>query len=238
MTEPVASPVRSKTGVKLARWIAAGILGLAVAVGLASTILRGPKPEISATSSPTLMNSPALRPLAKPNSMTVRLSDPVFHPWPPKPEVIGPPAGMPNPVKDRPKPETAKIAPTSAMVAREPLPPSLEELKKESARTGDELAGEDARAILLDEKRSSAIKLAIIDKLRAQDPQDAIPILVAFLEAPGTPAGNYTKPTAVKVLADLQDPRAEEALFKLAQTSPDELVRLTIAALQAKEKSR
>jgi hypothetical protein len=171
-------------------------------------------------------------------SVTAQVSQDHFYPWPAKPQVIGPPTGIPNPSHDRPKPQTGQTTPAASMVAREPSPPSLEDLKKESARSGDELAVEDARTILLDDKCSSAIKLAIIDKLRAQDPQDVIPILVAFLEAPGTPAGIYTKPTAVKVLADLRDPRADEALSKMAQTSPDERIRLTITALQAKEKAR
>jgi hypothetical protein len=116
--------------------------------------------------------------------------------------------------------------------------PTLEELKMEATRSGDDLASEEARAVLLDEKRSSALKLALIDKLRAQPPEEAVPVLVAFLEAPAGPAAAYTKPTAVKVLKDLKDPLADEALARLSRTSPDECVRLTIAALQAKEKSR
>jgi HEAT repeat protein len=141
---------------------------------------------------------------------------------------------------DRPEPKT-ELAPRTAATIRvrpEPPPASPEELKKESERTGDDVTAEDAKALLLDEKHSSALKLAVIDKLRTQDAQDVIPVLVAFLEGPGSPAGIYTKPTAVKVLADLKDPRADEALSRLARTSPDERVRLTIAALQAKEKSR
>ncbi len=171
-------------------------------------------------------------------SVTARVSRDHYTPWPAKPQVVGPPAGFPRPAAARAKVEVAPTTGSSVDSLVEPPPPSRDELAKESTRDGDEFSPEDAKAILLDETRGSAIKLVLIDKLRTQDPGAVIPILVAYLEAPGSSAGAYTKPTAVKVLTDLRDPRADEALGKLASTSSDERVRVAIAALRAKEKSR
>lgn len=238
MTEPASLPVRSKTGVKNVRWLAAGLLGLAT-LGLAGVSLRNPRPATPTTVHAAIAKSPVLEPPGKPTSTTVRVSEPTFHPWPPKPEVIGPPAGTGSPAAVASHPPDIAAKPQASLPSRpEPAAPSLAELKDESLRTGDQVTAEAAREVLLDDKKSSALKLVVIDKLRTQDPEEAVPVLVAFLEHPATPAAAYTKPTAVKALADFRDPRADRALEKLAQSSTDERVRLTIAALQAKERSR
>jgi hypothetical protein len=174
-------------------------------------------------------------------SVTARLSQDRFYPWPGKPEVIGPPQGSPGRTVTRQSTKTSDLLPkpTDQRSGRaEPAPASPEDLKTESLRTGDELSLEGARAVLLDEQKGSSLKLAIIDKLRTQNPQDAIPMLVEFLGQAPSASSAYTKPTAVKVLVDFKDPAADEALCTLSRTSPDERVRLTIAAFKAKEASR
>ncbi len=211
--------------------LAVGTVGLAAA-GVAWFSLRSPAPAVPA---PVAVQAPAAP--AKPASKTVRFSDSQHHPWPPKPEVAGPPAGSGVPVTMPPR-DLAARPKTPPPPQPEPPAPSAAALKEESLRTGDQITAEEAREVLLDDKKSSALKLAVIDKLRGQDPEEVISVLVAFLEHRSTPAAAYTKPTAVKVLSDLRDPRADEALQKLARSSPDERVRLTIAALQAKEKTR
>jgi len=172
-------------------------------------------------------------------TVTARLSQDRLYPWPPRPEIVGSPAARANSdTSTVSHQENIASATPAPKLAPEPDAPSRADLKKESLRTGDDLAGEDMRSMLLDEKRSATVKLALIDKLRTQPAEQVVPVLLAFLEGPGGPSAAYTKPTAIKVLKGLKDPLAEEALAKLARTSQDERVRVTIASLGAKETSR
>jgi hypothetical protein len=235
MTEPAAASPRSIKNVKRYRWAVAGLVGVA-ALGSGWMLVSGPRsadpkpPALTKVEKQFTPPSPAI-----PTKKTVRATDPVHHPWPPKPEVAGPPAGSGTPYRAAP---STSVQAVKLTVMSEPAAPSPADLKDESLRTGDLVTAESAREILLDEKKSSSLKLAVIDKLRSQNPDEVVPVLVAFLEHPASPAAAYTKPTAIKALADLRDPRADQALQKLARSSTDERVRLTIAALQAKEKSR
>lgn len=234
MSEPAAPPVRSQGTMKHIVWALAGAAALAAA-GLGWLAIRTPaEPTERSTKPGADAVAPACDPAVHRQVSVTARSQPTFHPWPTKPEVIGPPADALSPAA----PIRKNTRPASLPTVAEPKAPTSDELKKESSRTGDEMTAEAAKEVLLDDKKSSAVKLAVIDKLRGQDPAEVVPVLVAFLEAPASDAARYTKPTAVKVLSDLRDPRAEEALARLAQTSADERVRLTIMALQAKERSR
>lgn len=150
--------------------------------------------------------------------VTARLKQDGWHPWPLQPEVVG-------------APRRRAAAPAAAPV--EPAAPTPAEVKKESLRA---LTPEEARAILLDPKKSSTLKLAVLEKLRGQPPEKVVLILVAVLQAPA--GGSAVKPSAVKLLADLKHPLAAAALADLSGSSTDERVRVTIASLRAKENVR
>jgi hypothetical protein len=177
-------------------------------------------------------SKPAAGTLSSPGRVTVKLTERSFHPWPPKAQVVGRAEPASN--------QEASSSPLGAIATAtaEPAPPSAEELRKESLRTGDAFSPEDARVALLDPSVSSAIKLAMIDKLRTQPVDLAVPVLVAFLETPASAAGVYTKPTAIRALSTFKDPLSEEALSRLRRSSADERVRLTIDALQVKGTSK
>jgi hypothetical protein len=249
-SESLPPPDRRPAGLRARSVRSTGLLltlsiGLFVGGAALIRVLRGPASSVGmgewgTAPHPSGQVPPLGPPLSAGGSVTVRLKQDHFTPWPPNPQVIGPSPGATGSGPGKPESqESKKDQPAGPpRPSSEPPVPTAEELKRESARDGDELSAEDARAVLLDERRSSALKLAVIDKLRTQAPQEAVPLLVAFLDAPAGASGAYTKPTAIRVLKDFQDPRAEEALLRLARSSPDERVRLTIAALEAKEKSR
>lgn len=129
---------------------------------------------------------------------------PVWQPWPPAPIVIG-------------RPQSEKAAPPLT----EPGLPAGDALRKSLA----------ARPSAPDPSQPSPLNLVAVENLKALPAEKAVPALVAFLEAPAPAGGAYTKPTAVRALVELNHPLAEAALAKLAKTSTDERVRLTIAAL-------
>lgn len=141
--------------------------------------------------------------------------------WPPKEVVVGPPAGWPHKTS-----------------AREPQnPPASPSPAKDAFRKPGEYDPSPVRSQLLDPKLSSAAKLALVEKLKSRPAEESVPVLLAVLEdAKSTDA--VIKPTVVRALAELKHPLADEALSRLSYASEDETVRLTIASLRAKERSK
>lgn len=164
-----------------------------------------------------------------------------WHSWPAQEQVVGPPGGLiaaPSAPTASPEKKKEESRPAASRKLAEPAAPTTQELKTESLRTPETLSPSAARAVLMDPMKSSTLKLAVLEKLRSGAPEETVPVLVAFLGSPGGAATAYTKPTAVRLLADLKHPLADDALANLSQTSRDEGVRLTIAALRAKEGTR
>src|SRR5258706_1886734 len=154
------SVVRSrKTLKKVVAWSMGG-MGLAAAL----LILFRWNPSQESPKHPITTSSGSAPRTKVPGSVTAHLRQDRFYSWPPQ-EIVSPSGGMPGS-------EIRATSPTR--IPAEPAAPTREELKKESARSGDDLVMEDVRAILLDEKRSSALQLALIDKLRTQPPQEAV----------------------------------------------------------------
>lgn len=190
-----------------ARWIVGSALLLAAG---ASIMMFSPTKHPPASPMPDASPKPAA-------VVTAKLAQDRWHPWPPQPEVVG----VPRPG-----------SPAAAAPPLEPAAPTPAEIKKESLRT---LTSDEARTILLDPKKSSTLKLSVMEKLRGQPPEKVVPVLVAFLQAPAS--APQLKPSAVKLLADLRHPSADAALADLS-AGPDERVRVTIATLRAKESTR
>jgi hypothetical protein len=165
-----------------------------------------------------------------------------WYPWPPREEVIGPPAGS----NFGEKPEAKKT--DSQTSVAEPLadslrpvkvmPPTAENLRFVLAVSVDGEGLATARAILLDPFRHASVKLAVLERLKAFPPEEATAAVLEFLEGPADTADATAKPTAVRLLAELKHPAAAEALARVARTSSDERVRLAVAAMAAREKKQ
>jgi len=149
--------------------------------------------------------------------------------WPPHEVVLGPPAGW----ADK-SPQTLKKADAPPTVAAGPLTAGE---SSGISQSGDFDAAA-VRAQLLDAKKTTAQKLLLIEKLKVRPAAESIPVLAAFLEGEGGTASAAAKPSAVKVLSEMKNPQADLVLSRLSYASGDEQVRLTIAALWAKEKSK
>ncbi len=214
-----------------------GILFFAVAIFLAALLARVGKTvelregrevaqEVASPQAPAA-NADELPPAVPPAKAASKRP---WHPWPPKEIVIGPPSVGAK----APENKEAKDGPTleEKKPLEEPPKPTLADLKEVASwKAGDPETLKKAQGVLLEPKASSTLKLAAIEKVRTLPPEDAVPLLVRFLEAPAPQGGAYTKPTAVKVLVDFKHALADAALERLANAS-DDRVRLAILSFK------
>ena len=173
-------------------------------------------------------------------------------PWPPQDVRLGPPAGSARKAVEEPadpkpgkkasvldgsgdKPEHGPEKKSAPPVPPPPSAKTIVELARWSPEKGN-LAGR-AREILMSEAESPTLKLIAIQKVQSLPPEEAVPILVDFLETPPARIAAESKPTAVKALVDFNHDLADEALSKLADTSQDEHVLLAITAFTGKKRS-
>ena len=160
----------------------------------------------------------------------IRLA-PIWAGRPTKPVVLGPPAGEED---DAPKTEKVRVSRVPPLI--EPSPPSPNRIRAVASwEAGTPETLEKARELLMHPGQPSTLKLIAVEKMRGFRAEEGVPILIAFLESPASPGAAYTKPTAIKILADMKIPLADEALARLAVTTDEDRVRLAIATLGRRE---
>lgn len=95
-----------------------------------------------------------------------------------------------------------------------------------------------ARALLLDERRGPGLKLATLEKIRRFPAAEAVPLLAEYLGTEDPAGAAVTKPSALALLFEIDDPLARQALAHVQANSRDAEVLKTLEALQKRGQTR